>query len=57
MKIKQLLTNLKRKIEELDCKARIMDKVTNYSTNPFAFNSQKTYVWIEKPDKQRSKAT
>ncbi len=54
MKIKQLLTNLKRKIEELDCKARIMDKVTNYSTNPFAFNSQKTYVWIEKPDKHNS---
>ena len=50
MKIQNLLKNLKRKIENLDVKVKAMYK-ENCSTNPFAFNKQRTYVWIEKTNK------
>lgn len=49
MNIMNLFKNLKKRIEEIDIKSKEMSKEKCYSSNPFAFQQQKTYVWIEKP--------
>ncbi len=49
MNIMNLFKNLKKRIEEIDIKSKEMSKEKCYSSNPFAFQRQKTYVWIEKP--------
>lgn len=42
------LKNLIRKINVIDKKAKRLSRNQNYSSNPFAFTPNKTYVWLEK---------
>ena len=47
MKIMNLLKNLKKRIEEIDRKTKELSKSKCYSSNPFAFQQNKTYAWVE----------
>lgn len=42
------LKNLIRKINVIDKKAKKLSRHRSYSSNPFAFTQNKTYVWLEK---------
>ena len=48
MGIIEKLTNLINRVEEIDEKSKKMSKDKCYSSNPFAFAQNKTYVWVEK---------
>lgn len=41
------LKNLIKKINVIDKRARRLSQTQNYSSNPFAFVQNKTYVWID----------
>ncbi len=51
MKILKSIKNLIKKIDEIDAKSRKMYKEKCYSSNPFAFQQNQTYVWVEKLNK------
>ena len=48
MGIIEKLKNLINRVEEIDEKSKKMSKDKCYSSNPFAFAQNKTYVWVEK---------
>jgi hypothetical protein len=48
MNILNSFKNLINQVEELDKKSKKMSKEKCYSSNPFAFQGNKTYVWVEK---------
>ena len=48
MKILSLFKNLINKVDEIDKKSKEMSKEKYYSSNPFAFKENRTYVWIDK---------
>lgn len=46
-----ILTSLKKlikRIDEVDKRSKYMSKEKCYSSNPFAFTQNKTYVWVER---------
>lgn len=43
-KIKKLI----KRIDEVDKRSKYMSKEKCYSSNPFAFTQNKTYVWVER---------
>lgn len=48
MKILNLFKNLINKVDEIDRKSKEMSKEKCYSSNPFAFQQNKTYVWVDR---------
>ncbi len=42
------LKKLINRINDIDTKSKRMSKESSYSTNPFSFKKDKTYVWVEK---------
>ena len=53
IKIINLLKKKKKRIEEIDFKSKKFDEEQHYSSNPFAFSKEKTYVWIEKTNEKK----
>lgn len=51
MKIFSAIEKFIKRINDIDEKSKNMAKENRYSTNPFNFNSAKTYAWIEKKKK------
>lgn len=47
MKILNLFKNLINKVDEIDRKSKEMSKDKCYASNPFAFQQNKTYVWVD----------
>lgn len=37
-----------KRINEIDTKTKKLNKEKCYSTNPFAFQQNKTFVWVER---------
>ncbi len=50
MEIFETLKNLIRKVEEIDRKSKILSSQNFCSSNPFAFQKNKTLVWIDKEE-------
>lgn len=48
MGILESLKNLINRVDEVDMKSKKMSKDKCYSSNPFAFQQNKTYVWVER---------
>lgn len=48
------LKNLIKKINVIDKRAKRLSQTQNYSSNPFAFVQNKTYVWIDKDNTQNN---
>ncbi len=42
------LKKLIKRINEIDRKSQYMSREKCYSSNPFAFQQNKTYVWVER---------
>ena len=47
MKLLETFKSLVRKVEEIDRKTKELSKSKCYSSNPFAFQQNKTYAWVE----------
>lgn len=54
MKIINIFKNLINRVDEIDKKSKKMSKEKCYSSNPFAFQQDKTYVWVERVKKPNS---
>lgn len=54
MKIINIFKNLINRVDEIDIKSKKMSKEKCYSSNPFAFQQDKTYVWVERVKKPNS---
>lgn len=48
MNILLSLKRLIRRINEIDRRSEYLSKKKCYSSNPFAFTQNKTYVWVER---------
>lgn len=48
MDILQNLKKIIKRIDYIDKKAKQLSKEKCYSSNPFAFQQNRTYVWVER---------
>ena len=48
MNIFRSLNQLIKRINEIDKRSKYLSKEKCYSSNPFAFAQNKTYVWVER---------
>lgn len=48
MNILSRIKKLIKRIDEVDKRSKYMSKEKCYSSNPFAFTQNKTYVWVER---------
>ena len=55
MEIFVSLKNLIKRINVIDKKAHRMSQNQNYTSNPFAFTKNKTYVWMDKEENPNCK--
>lgn len=44
------LTNIIKRVKELDQKSKKLFEQEKYANNPFSFIQNKTYVWLEYPN-------
>lgn len=55
MEIFVSLKNLIKRINVIDKKAQRMSQNQNYTSNPFAFTKNKTYVWMDQEENPNCK--
>lgn len=48
MDIFKSFKNLIKRVDEVDTKSKKMSREKCYSSNPFAFQQNKTYAWVER---------
>lgn len=51
MNLFEKLKKFINRIDEVDRKAQKLSKEKSYSSNPFAFQQNRTYVWVERVKK------
>lgn len=54
MKIINIFKNLINRVDEIDRKSKKLSEEKCYSSNPFAFQKDKTYVWVERVKKPKT---